>query len=99
MTVIQVNFGKSQREDKNGVPATDEDLIALAQKFSEIEIPYQVFLQAIAIAAYDVASAFRYADNYLNGIGNGNKRKTRLWRRRNLQSRIQTNCTHRSIGG
>lgn len=98
MTVIQVDFGRSEPEEKNGLPATDEDLIALAQKFSDIQIPYQVFLQAIAIAAYDVASAFRYADNYLNTIKNATKRKNRLWRRRDPYSKIQATCVRRSVG-
>ncbi len=47
----------------------------LMEKFSGFEIPTKVFSQALAIAAYDRASAFRYADNYVNVLKNKTKRK------------------------
>ena len=75
-------FDVPEREEKNASPATDEDLIALADKFAGFEIPYKVFLQAIAISAYDVASAFRYADNYLTILKKANKSKNLLRKRR-----------------
>ena len=70
-----------KQEEKNGLPATDADLIALAEKFSDFEIPFGVFLQAIAIAAYDTASAYRYADNYLSYVKNAHKKKNRRHRK------------------
>ncbi|MBD2529571.1 hypothetical protein H6G97_08300 [Nostoc flagelliforme FACHB-838] len=56
-------------------PATDKDLLVLTEKFLGFEIPPKVFLQAIAIADYDCAAAFRYVDNYLTTLKNKNKRK------------------------
>ncbi|MEA5503080.1 hypothetical protein VB735_08170 [Halotia wernerae UHCC 0503] len=50
------------------LPATDGELVLLTEKLLEVEIPTNVFFQAIAIAAYDCASAFRYADNYLTNL-------------------------------
>ncbi|WP_404800451.1 hypothetical protein [Atlanticothrix silvestris] len=50
------------------LPATDEELVLLTEKLLEVEVPTNVFFQAIAIAAYDYASAFRYADNFLNSF-------------------------------
>jgi hypothetical protein len=59
-------------------PATDEDLLILCEKFSQFEVPVNVFLQAVAIAAYDCASAFRYADNYLTVLKKEKKPKNPL---------------------
>ncbi|MFN6465331.1 MAG: hypothetical protein RMZ41_026410 [Nostoc sp. DedVER02] len=56
-------------------PATDKDLLILTEKFLAFEIPSKIFLQAIAIADYDGAAAFRYVDNYLTTLKNKNKRK------------------------
>ncbi|MBR8837710.1 MAG: hypothetical protein DSM106950_27810 [Stigonema ocellatum SAG 48.90 = DSM 106950] len=72
---IEEIFDVPEQEEKNALPATDEDLIALGEKFSGFEIPIGVFLQAIAIADYDAASAFRYADNYLTILKNADKSK------------------------
>lgn len=58
--------------------ATDEDLLNLMQKFSGFEVPPKVVMQAMAIATYDCASAFRYADNYLNILNNKKHRKKLL---------------------
>jgi hypothetical protein len=59
--------------EEAAVPATDLELLLLTEKITSFEIPTQVFLQAVAIAAYDCASAYRYADNYL--ISHQNKQK------------------------
>ncbi|WP_427162205.1 hypothetical protein ACQFX9_11950 [Aliinostoc sp. HNIBRCY26] len=60
-------------------PATDRDLLILTQRLCDQDVPTKVFFQAIAIAAYDGASAFRYADQYLTSVQHLHKR-----RRKNL---------------
>jgi hypothetical protein len=62
------------------LPATDKELLLLTETISRFEIPIQVFLQAVAIAAYDCASAFRYADNYLSTHQKNKRKKVRLFR-------------------
>ncbi|MEH2036431.1 hypothetical protein [Nostoc sp.] len=68
-------FSDSEDTEETTFPATDEDLLNLTEKFLGFEIPSKVFLQAIAIADYDGAAAFRYVDNYLITLKNKNKRK------------------------
>ncbi|MHC5739676.1 hypothetical protein [Nostoc sp.] len=68
-------FSDSEGAEETTFPATDEDLLILTEKFLGFEIPSKVFLQAIAIADYDGAAAFRYIDNYLTTLKNKNKRK------------------------
>ncbi|MBW4457350.1 MAG: hypothetical protein KME55_34425 [Nostoc indistinguendum CM1-VF10] len=48
------------------VAATEEESVILAEKLRQVAIPLQVLLQALNIAKYDKAAAFRYADKYLN---------------------------------
>lgn len=60
------------------LPATDQDLLDLMQKFSGFGVPPKVVMQAMSIATYDCASAFRYADNYLNILNNKKNRKKLL---------------------
>ncbi|BCL34431.1 hypothetical protein [Nostoc sp. MS1] len=69
------SFDSSDWSEAVAVPATDEDLLILTQKLSNYLVPTQVFFQAVAIAAYDGASAFRYADNYLTSAKHKNKRR------------------------
>ncbi|MBF2005001.1 hypothetical protein ACF3DV_14530 [Chlorogloeopsis fritschii PCC 9212] len=71
-------FDFSESVENTGLFPTEEDLLILYEKFSGFEIPTNVFLQAIAIAAYDRASAFRYADYYVNVLKNENKRQNLL---------------------
>ncbi|MGJ5673280.1 MAG: hypothetical protein ACR9NN_06660 [Nostochopsis sp.] len=73
--LIKDTFDEPEQVKENTLPATDEDLLKLIQKFSGFETPTKVVLQAIAIATYDCASAFRYADNYLNILKNKKQRK------------------------
>ncbi|MBD2519880.1 hypothetical protein H6G93_34050 [Nostoc sp. FACHB-973] len=73
--LIEDIFNDSEEAQEITFPATDNDLLILTEKFLGFEIPPKVFLQAIAIAAYDCASAFRYVDNYLAALKNKNKRK------------------------
>ncbi|MDZ7960095.1 MAG: hypothetical protein RMY34_19800 [Aulosira sp. DedQUE10] len=68
-------FHEPEQVEEISIPVTEEDLLILLQKFSGFEIPTKVFSQAVAIATYDRASAFRYADNYVNILKNKNKRK------------------------
>ncbi|MFN6485093.1 MULTISPECIES: hypothetical protein [unclassified Nostoc] len=68
-------FSDSEGAEETTFPATNEDLLILTEKFLGFEIPSKVFLQAIAIADYDGAAAFRYVDNYLTTRKNKNKRK------------------------
>ncbi|MEH2079431.1 MAG: hypothetical protein V7K89_05275 [Nostoc sp.] len=68
-------FSDSEGAEETTFPATDEDLLILTEKFLGFEIPSKVFLQAIAIADYDGAAAFRYVDNYLINLKNKKKRK------------------------
>ncbi|MEH2183899.1 hypothetical protein [Nostoc sp.] len=68
-------FSDSEGAEETIFPATDEDLLILTEKFLGFEIPSKVFLQAIAIADYDGAAAFRYVDNYLINLKNKKKRK------------------------
>ncbi|MBN3886080.1 MAG: hypothetical protein V7L02_18120 [Nostoc sp.] len=74
-TLIDDIFSDSEGAEETTFPATDEDLLILTEKFLGFEIPSKVFLQAIAIADYDGAAAFRYVDNYLTTLKNKNKRK------------------------
>jgi len=67
-------FNEPEWAEETAVPATDRELLLLTERISSFEIPIQVFLQAVAIAAYDCKSAFRYADNYLT-THKKNKRK------------------------
>ena len=48
------------------VAATEEESVILAEKLTQVAIPLEVLLQALNIAKYDKAAAFRYADKYLN---------------------------------
>ncbi|MFB2770604.1 hypothetical protein ACE1AT_15120 [Pelatocladus sp. BLCC-F211] len=73
--LIEDIFDEPEQVKEITSPATDEDLLKLIQKFSGFETPTKVVLQAIAIATYDCASAFRYADNYLNILKNKKQRK------------------------
>ncbi|MBN3873605.1 MULTISPECIES: hypothetical protein [unclassified Nostoc] len=73
--LIEGTFHDSEGTETTTFPATDEDLLILIEKFLGFEIPPKVFLQAIAIADYDCASAFRYVENYLIILKNKNKRK------------------------
>ncbi|RAM49534.1 MAG: hypothetical protein C6Y22_21785 [Hapalosiphonaceae cyanobacterium JJU2] len=74
-TLIEDTFDEPEQVKETTLPATDEDLLKLIEKFSGFETPTKVVLQAIAIATYDCASAFRYADNYLNILKNKKQRK------------------------
>ncbi|BAB72419.1 hypothetical protein ACN23B_02295 [Anabaena sp. FACHB-709] len=78
------NFYASEWAETVTVPATDDDLLILTQKLSNQFVPTQVFFQAVAIAAYDGASAFRYADNYLTSAKHKNRRKNPLLFRKPL---------------
>ncbi len=69
------SFDSSDWAESATIPATDEDLLILTQKLSNHLVPTKVFFQAVAIAAYDGASAFRYADNYLTSAKHKYKRK------------------------
>ncbi|MCC5612406.1 hypothetical protein LC612_38300 [Nostoc sp. CHAB 5834] len=50
------------------VAATEEESVILAEKLTQVAIPLYVLLQALNIAKYDKAAAFRYADKYLKNI-------------------------------
>ncbi|WP_214437794.1 hypothetical protein [Atlanticothrix silvestris] len=58
---------------QKALPASDRDLVILAEKLTEFEVPLNVLLQAMSIAAYDGTAAFRYADHYLNHLNNKNE--------------------------
>jgi hypothetical protein len=73
--LIEDIFFDSEGAEETTFPATDQDLLILTEKFLGFEIPPKVFLQAIAIADYDCAAAFRYVDNYLTTLKNKNKPK------------------------
>ncbi|MBD2363211.1 hypothetical protein H6G36_18805 [Anabaena minutissima FACHB-250] len=73
--VIEDIFYDPEWSEETTFPATDRDLLILTEKLSDEEVPTKVFFQAIAIAAYDGAAAFRYADNYLTTVKNKHKRK------------------------
>lgn len=63
---IRVNQELDSEPLKTTVAATEIDSVMLAEKLAEFEVPLKVLLQALAIAAYDSAAAFRYAEQYLN---------------------------------
>ncbi|MEH2191355.1 MAG: hypothetical protein V7K98_01625 [Nostoc sp.] len=73
--LIEDIFSDPEETEETTFPATDKDLLILTEKFLGFEIPSKVFLQAIAIADYDGAAAFRYVENYLTTLKNKNKRK------------------------
>ncbi|MEH2313594.1 MAG: hypothetical protein V7K18_25900 [Nostoc sp.] len=73
--LIEDIFHDPEEIEETTFPATDKDLLILTEKFLRFEIPSKVFLQAIAIADYDGAAAFRYVDNYLTTLKNKNKPK------------------------
>ncbi|MFN6570751.1 hypothetical protein A6770_07770 [Nostoc minutum NIES-26] len=76
--LIEDILDDSEWAQETALPATDNDLLILTEKFLGFEIPPNVFLQAISIAAYDCAAAFRYTDNYLAVLKTKNKRKNLL---------------------
>jgi|GEM_PF-892767 len=73
--LIEDVFHDSEGAEEITFPATDKDLLVLTEKFLKFEISPKIFLQAIAIADYDCAAAFRYVDNYLTIPKKKNKRK------------------------
>ncbi|MEH2315843.1 hypothetical protein [Nostoc sp.] len=73
--LIEDTFHDSEGAETTTFAATDKNLLVLIEKFLGFEIPPKVFLQAIAIADYDCAAAFRYVENYLTILKNKNKRK------------------------
>ncbi|MBE9200982.1 MULTISPECIES: hypothetical protein [unclassified Nodularia (in: cyanobacteria)] len=73
--LIENSWDELEWAEETAFPATDDQLLILTQKLSELEIPIKVFLQAVSIAAYDCVSAFRYADKYLTLFQNQYKRK------------------------
>ncbi len=73
--LIEDTFHDSEGTAETTFPATDKDLLILIEKFLGFEIPPKVFLQAIAIADYDCAAAFRYVENYLIVLKNKKNRK------------------------
>lgn len=73
--LIENSWDELEWAEETAFPATDDQLLILTQKLSELEIPIKVFLQAVSIAAYDCVSAFRYADKYLTLFQNQHKRK------------------------
>lgn len=76
--LIEDIFNEPECSEDAALPATDNELLILTEKLSRQYVPTKVFFQAVAIAAYDRASAFRYADNYLTTHKNKNKRKNIL---------------------
>ncbi|MCC5639001.1 hypothetical protein LC593_24850 [Nostoc sp. CHAB 5844] len=58
---------------ETAIAATEEESVLLAEKLTQVAIPLEVLMQALNIAKYDKAAAFRYADQYLN------KTKKRKW--------------------
>ncbi|RCJ41023.1 hypothetical protein A6769_39035 [Nostoc punctiforme NIES-2108] len=50
------------------VAATEEESVILAEKLTQVAIPLYVLLQALNIAKYNKAAAFRYADKNLKNI-------------------------------
>ncbi|MGH1396109.1 MAG: hypothetical protein ACRAVC_19075 [Trichormus sp.] len=77
--VIEDIFYDPDGSEDASLPATDGDLLILTQRLCDQEVPTKVFFQAIAIAAYDGAAAFRYADNYLARV-----KRQRQRRRKNV---------------
>ncbi|MBE9006171.1 hypothetical protein IQ259_14185 [Fortiea sp. LEGE XX443] len=77
--LIEEVFNESEWAEETALPATDRELILLTERISQFEIPIQVFLQAVAIAAYDCEAAFRYADNYLITHKKNKRKKLRLF--------------------
>jgi hypothetical protein len=73
--LIEDIFSDPEETEEITFPATDKDLLIFTEKFLGFEIPSKVFLQAIAIADYDGAAAFRYVDNYLTTLKKKNKGK------------------------
>jgi hypothetical protein len=51
---------------KKAVSATEEELVLLAEKLTQVAIPVEVLLQVLKIANYDKEAAFDYADRYLD---------------------------------
>ncbi|WP_414565938.1 MULTISPECIES: hypothetical protein [unclassified Anabaena] len=75
--LIEDIFNEPEWSEETAFPATDKELLILTQQLSGFEVPIKVFLQAVAIAAYDCESAFRYADNYLTMVQRKNKGKSK----------------------
>lgn len=75
MPINPENLNRAEKEveiesQEIALPASNRDLVILAETLTNFEIPLNVLLQAMAIAAYDGAAAFRYADNYLSNLKN-----------------------------
>jgi hypothetical protein len=73
MLNIRVNEQINFELIETTVAATEEESVLLAEKLTQVAIPLKVLMQALNIAKYDKAAAFRYADNYLK------KTKKRKW--------------------
>jgi len=65
MLKIRVNEQINLEPLETAVAATEEESVILAEKLTQVAIPLEVLMQALNIAKYDKAAAFRYADNYL----------------------------------
>ncbi|BAY20157.1 hypothetical protein NIES21_60270 (plasmid) [Anabaenopsis circularis NIES-21] len=70
MLKIRVNEQMNSEPLETAVAATEEESVILAEKLTQVAIPLEVLMQALNIAKYDKAAAFRYADNYVSGIIN-----------------------------
>ncbi|MBE9209247.1 hypothetical protein IQ244_22605 [Nostoc sp. LEGE 06077] len=73
-------FNEPEWAEETAVSATDRELVLLTERISSFEIPIQVFLQAVAIAAYDCEAASRYAENYLTSHKQNKRKNLRVFR-------------------
>lgn len=91
MLDIRVIQQASHEQLETAVAATEEESVLLAEKLTEVAIPLEVLMQALNIAKYDKAAAFRYADNYLNKT-----RKFKWILRKDLPVENKASC-HKNI--
>ncbi|BAY41928.1 hypothetical protein NIES2111_63240 (plasmid) [Nostoc sp. NIES-2111] len=63
---IRINQQLNIQTLEKPVSATEDELVLLAEKLTEVAIPVETLLQVLKIANYDKKAAFDYADQYLD---------------------------------
>ncbi|BAY41756.1 hypothetical protein NIES2111_61520 (plasmid) [Nostoc sp. NIES-2111] len=63
---IRINQQLNIQPLKKPVSATEDELVLLAEKLTEVAIPVETLLQVLKMANYDKKAAFDHADQYLD---------------------------------
>lgn len=63
---IRINQQLNIQPLEKPVSATEDELVLLAEKLTQIAIPVETLLQVLKMASYDKKAAFDYAEQYLD---------------------------------